>query len=254
MFLEFAGRTDVGRRREHNEDALLLAPEFGLFAVADGMGGHAAGEVASRIAIESLEGFFHQLESAPDEPWPLPPDPRFDEQANRLVVGLRVANQRIREAAREEARHGMGTTCVAALIDGAQARIAWMGDSRAYVLRQGVLLPATSDHSLANELLTTGRLRPEELEHFEHRNVITRALGADHRAEADVTAVTLERDDLLLLCSDGLTGMLPDGHLAGVLSEAEDLDETCRRLIADANDAGGYDNITVVLVRWLGED
>lgn len=254
MVLEFSGRTDVGQRREHNEDSLLLAPQFGLFAVADGMGGHAAGEVASQLTVEALEHFFQQLHVTPDAPWPLPPDPRFDALANRLVVGMQLANQRIREAGREGGREGMGTTCVAALIDGDQARLAWVGDSRAYVLRKGMLLPATTDHSLANELLRTGQMKPEELEFFEHHNVITRALGADEHVEADVTALALEKDDLLLLCSDGLTGMLPDGHLAAALSNAKSLDHACQQLIDDANAAGGYDNITVVLVRWLGKD
>lgn len=250
MPYEYAGLTDVGRKREHNEDALLLAPESRLFAVCDGMGGHQAGEVASGIAVETLERFFQNVTADEEATWPYRLDPRFDEYGNRLVVGIQYANQRIREAGLEEGKQGMGTTAVAAHLNGSRAYFGWVGDSRGYLLRRGELRPTTTDHSLLNELLRSGRIREEDLENFQHKNVITRALGMGDHVEVDVNSVDLVDGDVLVVCCDGLTGMLEDQRIAEIVLREKSLDKACQKLIDAANAAGGLDNITVALVRY----
>jgi PPM family protein phosphatase len=250
MALEHAGLTDVGRRREHNEDALLLAPEHHLFAVADGMGGHQAGEVASNLAVTALERFFSTLGREPPSRWPFKRDRRFDEHGQKLAVALQYANQRIHSGAGTEGREGMGTTCVAALVAGSRAYFGWVGDSRGYLFRNGELRPTTSDHSLVNELLRTGRLKPGQVASFQHKNVITRALGLSETVQVDVTPVGLEDGDLVLVCCDGLTGMVEDERIAVILRGAPSLEGACQDLIDAANAAGGDDNITVALARY----
>jgi protein phosphatase len=254
MTFDYAGLTDVGRKREHNEDSLLIASEQNLMVVADGMGGHQAGEVASQIAVSTLSEFFVAMHGDADITWPFKMDRRFDEWGNRLVVGIQLANVRIREAAAEEGRHGMGTTCVAALLVGTKAYFAWVGDSRGYLYRGGQLQPITTDHSLQNELLKTGRMKPEDLVHFQHKNVITRALGMAERVEVDLLQVDLVNDDIVLLCCDGLTGMLEDVEIAKYLAAESSLNTACKVLVDAANNAGGTDNITVALARYRGAD
>jgi protein phosphatase len=251
MPFEFAGLTDVGRRRAQNEDALLVAPAHNLVAVADGMGGHESGEVASRIAVETLDWFFGHLAGDPEATWPYRIDSRYDEYGNRLAVSIQFANSRIREAAAEEGRRGMGTTIVAALLCEAKAYIAWVGDSRAYLFRDGQLQPLTVDHSLQNELLRTGRIRPEDVAMFQHKNVITRALGMGDRVEIDLVETDLKPEDVVLVCCDGLTGMLEDEQIAEFLKAERDLTIVSKQLVDAANHAGGTDNITVGLARYV---
>ena len=253
MPLELAGATDVGRKRDHNEDALLLLPEHQVAVVCDGMGGHEAGEVASRIAVETVQKFF-ELARDRNSTWPFRYDPNKDEGANLLSVAAQWANQRIREAAmqggRGQGRRGMGTTFVACVVRGKKAWFAWVGDSRGYLLRHGELRPTTSDHSLLNELVKTGRLSDEEIENFQHKNVITRALGMGDHIEVDVSTWDLEPGDLCVVCSDGLTGMVSDQRIAEILDAEQDLARACRGLIEEANENGGIDNITVALMRY----
>ncbi len=251
MPIECAGLTDVGRKREHNEDSLLLAPRHGLVVVADGMGGHQAGEVASNLAISTIEQFFDTCADDPEVTWPFRMDQTLDETANRLAVAVKLANQRIRDAARTEAREGMGTTCVAAQVGDGMARFAWVGDSRGYCWRDGALLPITTDHSLLNEMIRAGRLQPEDAHRFQHRNVITRALGMADSIDVEVATTPLEPGDVVLICSDGLTGMVDDARLAELLSSDVPLEAACQAMINAANSAGGSDNITVALVRCL---
>lgn len=254
MPVELAGLTDVGRRREHNEDSLLLAPAHRLMVVADGMGGHEAGEVASNIAIVTIEAFFDAQAADPDATWPWRFDPAKDLETNRLAVALRLANREIRTHAAAGHRGRMGTTCVAVRVVGDRAWFAWVGDSRGYLFRDGRLRAITTDHSLVNDLLRTGRIRPEDVENFAHKNVITRALGMQPAVEVDVETVALQSGDVLLACSDGLTGMVDDERLASMLTESGlDLDRACQRIVDAANAAGGLDNITVALMRWAAE-
>jgi protein phosphatase len=223
-------RTDTGRQRRSNEDALFArAP---LFAVADGMGGARAGEVASRLLVEALEAGL--------------PDVGSDEQ--RLAARMRAANARIYELAQHDAeRAGMGTTATAAYVGDHAVAIAHVGDSRAYVLRRGELEQVTRDHSLVEELRRRGRLTPEEAEEHPQRSVITRALGPEARVDVDTLSVPAQAGDVFLLCSDGLTAMVPVERIAELLGEAASLEAAGRALIAEANDRGGRDNITVVL-------
>ena len=251
MATEFAGATDVGRKREHNEDALLLMPERSLEVVCDGMGGHEAGEVASGIGVETVKKFF-ELASDPSATWPFRYDRNLDEQANLLSVAAQWANQRIREAGEAEGgkKRGMGTTFVACVVDGARATFGWVGDSRGYLWRRGELHPATSDHSLINELIKTGRMTPEEIANFAHKNVITRALGMADETLVDINTFDLEPGDICLVCCDGLTGMIEDGRIAEIIAGEKDLQAAADKLIAEANANGGIDNITVGLARY----
>jgi len=252
MGFEFAGATDIGRKRDHNEDALLLLSEHNVAVVWDGMGGHEAGEVASGIGVETVRRFF-EIAGDPDATWPFRYDRTKDEGTNLLVVAAQWANQRIREAADPGAavpgKRGMGTTFVGCLVREKKAWFGWVGDSRGYVWRRGELHPATSDHSLLNALIKTGRLSEEEIANFQHKNVITRALGMADQTEVDVAAFDLEPGDVCLVCCDGLTGMVSEERSAEIVAQDADLDGACRKLIEEANENGGADNITVALVR-----
>src|SRR5437870_8112080 len=251
MGFEFAGATDVGRKRDHNEDALLLLPEHSLAVVCDGMGGHQAGEVASGIGVETIRRFF-QIAQDPDATWPFRYDRRKDEPTNLLNVAVQWANQRIREAGEADGgrKRGMGTTFVGVLLRGRRAHFGWVGDSRGYHFRRGELHPMTSDHSLLNELIKTGRLSGEDIENFQHKNVITRALGMADHTDVDVSVWDLEAGDVCLVCCDGLTGMVADERIAEILAQEPQLQKACQRLVDEANENGGVDNITIALVRY----
>jgi protein phosphatase len=251
MALEFAGATDVGRKRDHNEDALLVAPEHNLLVVCDGMGGHEAGEVASGIGVDTIKRFF-QIAQDPEATWPFRYDRSKDEATNLLSVAVQWANQRIREAGEADSGHkrGMGTTFVGVLLRDGRAHFGWVGDSRGYHFRRGKLNPTTSDHSLLNELIRTGRLSEDEVANFQHKNVITRALGMADMTDLDVTPVELESGDICLVCCDGLTGMVTDERIAEILTQEPNLDAACKKLVEEANGNGGVDNITVGLVRY----
>ena len=253
MAFEFAGATDVGRKRDHNEDALLVLPEHNVAVVCDGMGGHEAGEVASGIGVETVKRFF-DLAGDLEATWPFRYDRTKDEGTNLLSVAAQWANQRIREAgdgsANTAGKRGMGTTFVGCLVRDRKAWFGWVGDSRGYVWRRGELHPTTTDHSLLNELLRTGRLSEDEVENFQHKNVITRALGMGDRTEVDISAWDLEPGDVCLVCCDGLTGMVADERIAEILAQEPELQKACQLLVDEANENGGVDNITVALVRY----
>ena len=252
MGLEFAGATDVGRKRDHNEDALLVLPEHAVAVVCDGMGGHEAGEVASGIGVETVKKFF-EIVNDPDATWPFRYDREKDEGTNLLSVAAQWANQRFREAgdgsASAAGKRGMGTTFVGCLVREKKAWFGWVGDSRGYLWRRGELHATTSDHSLLNELIKTGRLSEEEIANFQHKNVITRALGMADQTEVEVSAWDLEPGDVCLVCCDGLTGMVTDERIAEILTKEPELQKAAQQLIDEANANGGVDNITVGLVR-----
>jgi PPM family protein phosphatase len=224
--------TDTGRQRRDNEDSMLArAP---VFVVADGMGGAQAGEVASRIAIEAFE------RGLPDGGSP----------EERLAGRMQEANLTIHElAAAERDRAGMGTTTTAAYLDDAHLAIAHVGDSRAYLFRDDELTRLTQDHSLVEELRRQGKLTPEEAAEHPQRSIITRALGPEATVLVDTSSVAVRAGDVLLLCSDGLTSMISEARIAEILRTTSDLEQAGRQLIDDANEAGGRDNITVVLFR-----
>jgi protein phosphatase len=233
---EQVGRTDVGRQRSVNEDSLVLAPPF--FAVADGMGGARAGEVASAMAADAFEG-----EADSGEP--------AEAQLARI---LREANRRIYElAATDDSHRGMGTTVTAAKVTGGEISLGHVGDSRAYRLREGELEQLTRDHSLVAELERSGQITPEAAEHHPQRSIITRALGPEPDVQVDTYTLAGRAGDVFLICSDGLTSMISDDELASIVRGAASLEDAADSLVRAANQSGGKDNITVVMFR-LGDD
>lgn len=226
----WAALTDVGLVRTHNEDSLLAQPP--LFVVADGLGGHQAGEVASLIAVETLR------DHAPRRP-----------DAKGLARAVRAANREVMRAAREgHGRSGMGTTITAAIVEGTRIALAQVGDSRAYLLHDDVLERLTEDHSMVADLIRRGQLTEAESRFHPNRSVITRALGTDANMDADAYELEASPGDRLLLCSDGLTGMLEDPAIAEVLSTYPAPSAAARALVNAANAAGGQDNISVIVV------
>ena len=258
-------RTDVGQVREHNEDNFLVADltrrtrglhdanrpmSLGkngqLLAVCDGMGGAAAGEIASQLAVDIIyECMVEGLD-------PEVPTSR-NEVARRLVRAVEVAGLRIfHEAKADRTRRGMGTTVTAAALVDDHLFLAQVGDSRGYILRNGTLVQVTRDQSLVNQLIEAGQLTEEEAETFEHNNIILQALGTADTVQVDLTYVELHKGDMLLLCSDGLSGMVRNDEIREVLKTAPDPLEACKTLTERANLAGGHDNITVIVAQFDG--
>ena len=254
--LRAAGMTDVGQEREHNEDAFGLMREFNLFMVADGMGGHRAGDVASQMAIQAVTDFFHMTEKE-DITWPFHFDPNLPFAVNRLVTALQVANNKIFRGSLESNEHqGMGTTAVGIhFVDGhSKCHIAHVGDSRCYRLRHGELKLLTVDHSLINDYLKAAPDLSEEQLAELPRNVITRALGMQDAVTVDVQTEPIEVGDCFLLCSDGLNGMLSDDEIRDIIIDRlDDLKGALSSLIALANEKGGEDNITAILAKIVEE-
>lgn len=251
MRIEVAGQTHVGMKRNHNEDNFLVLPDEYLYCVADGMGGHSSGEIASKIAVEELAEFFRMTSRDQDSTWPYKMDKTRNYDENRLSTGIKLANMRIFERASAEAKYrGMGTTIVSVHFNANQAYVAHVGDSRVYCWRQGVLKQITEDHSLLNDYLKAKKLSPEEIEAFPHKNVIVRALGMKDTVMVDVVRVEPQEGDIFLLCSDGLSGMVPDPMITETLNHAENLEAACAKLIEQANAAGGNDNVTCILTRF----
>jgi protein phosphatase len=230
-----AAATDVGRVREGNEDSVLHDERLGIFAVADGMGGHQAGEVASATAVEALRAAIAGGASITDAVT----------QANTAVVD---------KAHADTTMLGMGTTMTAAIEVVGGIRIGHVGDSRAYVLRDGILARVTDDHSLVEELVREGRITLEQAAVHPQRNVVTRALGIDAAVDVDDVAIELTGGDRVLLCSDGLSGMLRDADISAILRREPDTESVARALIDAANEAGGEDNITVLVIDVIGEE
>jgi len=246
------GLTHVGRQRQHNEDAFLVESDAKLFLVADGMGGHAAGEIASRIAVDSISEFIlHTKED--DGTWPHAYDEHYTRTTNRLMAAVRMANTRVLEAMKKDARlRGMGTTVVACMADDEKMSVAHVGDSRAYLIREGQLSRITNDHSWVFEQVQAGMLTEAEAEKHPLRNVITRALGGALQVTPDASEIHAKPGDVFLLCSDGLTGMVPETEILRVVTaHSDDLQKACQQLIDAANERGGLDNVTAVLVRTV---
>lgn len=259
-------RTDVGQIREHNEDNFLVAdltrrtrglleanrsgsvgPQGTLFAVCDGMGGAAAGEIASQLAVDIM---YERMVDALEDGRPL----SRDELARRLVRAIEAAGLRIfQEAKLDRTRRGMGTTVTAAALVDQYLFFAQVGDSRGYLLRDGNLTQLTRDQSLVNQLIEAGQLTEEEAETFEHNNIILQALGTADTVQVDLTFCELRRGDVLLLCSDGLSGMVRFEDIREVLRSVHEPIDACKLLTERANQAGGHDNITVIVVGFDGE-
>lgn len=248
--IEFGASTDVGHVRENNEDSFRVAPEINLFVVSDGMGGQSSGEIASRLASEAVVAHCREAAENPALPVVGRTKEGASEFGNRLASAFRLANHAVHQAARRNAAlHGMGATLVAVIVTEERLSIAHVGDSRAYRLRDGRLELLTEDHSFIAEQVRQGHMTEEEAQSSNLQNVLLRAVGVEEEVEVDLNEELFVDDDVLLLCSDGLTKELSDAQIAGVLATIEDADEASRRLIQLANDAGGNDNITVIVLR-----
>lgn len=261
------GKTDLGRTRDHNEDTFLVAdltrklaslqpdvrehevgPRGSLFMVADGMGGAAAGEVASRMAADLI---FSHLTTV----WTQDSDVSANRFAYRMKEAVELANGRIHAHAKEHPEvRGMGTTSTVAGVFGSDLYLAQVGDSRAYLIRKGVATQITKDQSLMQRLVEAGEITEEEAEQSERRNIILQALGPDPRVKVDLTWQKLRRGDVLVLCSDGLSGQVKREEIGQLASEIPDLVELCSKLVELANERGGPDNITAVAARFGGDD
>ena len=243
MLLRSAASTHVGMRRTANEDRYAIVPELGLFLVADGMGGHKAGQVASQLAAEAAIRAIEALQGASVS------------LAERLRHAVACANREIFTAAQSRPDlQGMGTTFVGMLFGGDRLALAHVGDSRAYLLRRGRLRGLTDDHSIVAELLRRHEISEADAREHPHRHVLTRALGVKPRTEPDLAEMTPQEGDVLALCSDGLTTHVSDEQIAERLMDDDDLESAAAGLVEAANHAGGLDNITVLLVRYEKED
>ena len=250
MRVSSASATDKGLRRSTNEDRFSAREDLSLFVVADGMGGHAAGEVASQAAVDGIVAFVEATQTmSPDQTWPVPFDHEQSANANRLRAGFRMGNRQLaaRIAASSELR-GMATTAVAVLIDGGTGTVAHVGDSRVYRLRDGQLERLTRDHSWVEEQIGVGALSETAARQHPWRNIVTRALSGSEDREVDIHEISLKSGDRLLLCSDGVFNVLSDDQISEVLQRKTDLERLCHALIQGANDGGGPDNVTAVVL------
>jgi protein phosphatase len=246
LVIEAAARTDIGRVRETNQDALLVREDLGLFVVADGMGGHAAGEVASFLATRAIEGFLED----PDATWPRDAPGSAEDPQALLVAAVLHANRRVYDGAtRDRTLRGMGTTVVAALARGGALCLAHLGDSRVYRLRNREIEQLTDDHTIRNEWIKQG-MAVELANNLRIGRNLARALGTRPTVQVSARLETVLPGDVLLLCSDGVHGVLTPGELTGILLELGDLWLGVERLIAGSNERGGPDNSTALLMRW----
>ncbi len=242
MSITSAGRTDVGVIRSGNEDNYLMVPDRGVFIVADGMGGHAAGEVASEMAVRIIARELGDISSRTDR-----------EASERIRNSIIEANSAIfQRTLSEQDKRGMGTTATAMVVLGDNYLIGQVGDSRAYVLRKGDLLQLTKDHSYVQEQVDAGYLSPEEARTHPYSNVITRCVGANVDVTPDVYSGALQTGDVYLLASDGLTGMIEDDDLSEMMTKLTEPQQLADALVDEANRRGGLDNVTVIVIRVDG--
>lgn len=253
LAVEVAGKSDVGCVRANNEDNFGYDSRYGIFVVCDGMGGQAAGEVASKMGVDILLDYFRNEISAPDTH----ASNGFNHSAQSSSLGakslanaIQLANRTIFQAGQsQQTRHGMGSTIVAALVRGNSLAIAHVGDSRIYLVRQGSIQQLTQDHSLVMEQVRLGYITLEQAQKSEMQNIILRALGTEEAVEADIEDLVAVPGDLLLMTSDGLTRHVQDDEILKVVQEHDDLERACNDLVQMAKDRGGDDNITCLLVR-----
>lgn len=248
-----SGFTDKGMVRGNNEDNFGVFDDIGLFIVADGMGGLSAGEVASKMAVDVISDYIKRSRSS-KEPLPGPVDEASSDESNRLTSGVWLANKVIEESALSNATwRGMGTTVVACYLNGSRLSVAHVGDSRVYLIRSGTITQITDDHSLVAEQLREGLITKEQAAESNVKNIITRALGKAHDIEIDLSEMSVSKGDIIVLGTDGLTNMVDDETILAVAAEEEEPLSACKRLVDIANQNGGKDNVTVVIVKIKGE-
>ncbi|MCE1248606.1 MAG: Stp1/IreP family PP2C-type Ser/Thr phosphatase [Firmicutes bacterium] len=242
-----SGLTDKGRNRENNEDNLLIDPELGLYIVSDGIGGHQAGEKASEVVVKVLPIELNErLRNSPQDD---------DGTLSALSIAIRHLNRLIFQHASEVPEYrGMGATIVSCLVKNNAAYIAHLGDSRIYLVRQGVMEQLTDDHSVVSMLRKLGKLTPQQIRSHPMKHVIMRFVGMEADFPPDIKKISLQPGDRILLCSDGLTDMLTDREIGQIILDEADLKATCKKLVDSANEAGGRDNITVVVVQYGARD
>ena len=253
MKIRYAAKTDVGMKRTHNEDYFSLIEDEQVFLVCDGMGGHASGEVASKMAAETVGEFFQRTRADEDATWPYKMDRSLSYMENRLAVAIQLANLRIYEASSRDLRYkGMGTTCVSSLISGEKIHVAHAGDSRCYRIRDGKIQQLTRDHSLLEDYKEAKPdMTEEEEKAFPHKNVITRALGMRETIQVAIGSHQIASGDTFLLCTDGLSGMVDDPKMLEIITHAKSLERAVAELVDAANRNGGVDNITTLLIQCL---
>jgi serine/threonine protein phosphatase PrpC len=248
--IEFGARSDTGCVRENNEDSYRVAPEMSLFVLSDGMGGLESGEVASRMAVDTVLAHCREAEANPSLPFAGEPIQGICGASNRLASAIRLANEVVHRAAQQGAGHrGMGATVVAVRFADERMSVAHVGDSRIYRLRGGELEQLTQDHSFVAEQVRRGQMTAEEAASSTMQNVLVRALGIDPAVKVDVSEELVIEGDTILLCSDGLTRELSDTQIAAVLGECAEAQEAASRLVDLAKQAGGGDNVTVIVLR-----
>jgi len=252
MKIRYAAKTDVGMKRTHNEDYFSLIEDEQLFIVADGMGGHAMGEVASKMAADTLGEFYARTKDE-DATWPYKMDRQLSYVENRLVCGIKLANLRIFETSNRDLRYkGMGTTIVSTLVAGDKIYVGHVGDSRVYRVREGGIAQLTRDHSLLEDYKEAKPdMTEEEERNFPHKNVITRALGMRETVQVDIRSHQIKSGDVYILCSDGLSGMVIDNQICQIAANAKSLERAVAELVDAANRNGGTDNVTTLLLQCL---
>ena len=238
------GKTDTGLKRHRNEDSYAVDLDYGLFIVADGMGGHAAGDMASRMAVEIVGDFIKKALSDSEITWPFGLDYSLPREINAISSGIRLANRHIFHESKD-----MGTTMVALLIKDDKASICHVGDSRLYKIRDDMIEQITEDHSLVAGEIKKGTITKEQAKNHSLRHVITRAIGMSADIQCDCKVEAVRSGDMFLLCSDGLSGMLEDSEILDITTKENRIESCCERLIREANEKGGNDNITAILVR-----
>lgn len=242
--MKYASNTDIGLVRKLNEDYHMnyITDDFSLLVVCDGMGGHKAGEVASKKAVETVINYVKENENEKD-------------YKKMLIKAITLANEEVYKDSENNTEHrNMGTTIVACLIHGENAIVANMGDSRLYLYRNEELEQITVDHSLVNDLLSSGTITEEEAIDFSQKNVITRSLGIQDTVDVDIFDIKLIKDDLILMCTDGLTSQLEKEEIIEIIKEESNLDDIIKKLINEANDFEGIDNVTITLYLYEGEN
>jgi serine/threonine protein phosphatase PrpC len=250
MRVQWAASSHPGIRRLTNEDSYCTRPDLGLFVVADGMGGHVAGEIASRIVVQAIESYVAETVDADStSTWPQAFDLALGVDGNRLKGAFHIANQRLaKEVAGSQDLRGMATTASALIVNGSTAALAHVGDSRIYRWRDGAIERMTVDHSWVEDQVRAGLLSAHEARQHPWRNVVTRALSGGEDPEIDLLMLELSVKDRLLLCSDGLSSVVPDARIAALLTAHAEPAAACDALVAEANDAGGPDNVTALVV------
>jgi PPM family protein phosphatase len=247
--IEARGTTDVGQRRDHNEDAFLVDEELGLFVVADGMGGHAGGGTASRLAVDTIQAAVRHARAAEPEAFAagtaLEDSPLPDVLREAVEEACEVI---YRTAQQDPELEGMGTTVTAVLVGGRTAYVAHVGDSRCYLLREQRIYQVSEDHSLVNEQVKAGAISPDEAKRSRFKNIITRSVGFEQQVQVDLMGIELHAGDALVVCCDGLSNLVEDPEILRIVEESA-LEVAPARLVALANDRGGDDNITVIVVR-----